>query len=213
MTDKPIVAIVDDDADVLDSLQSLLARRGLSPLALASAAELLQQIDAGQVFDCIVTDIRMPGTSGVEMYQDLKRRQVGTPVIFITGHGEVDLAVRSMKAGVADFIEKPIDGARLVASIKDAVQRQRHVRKAEAILATLRDRFAVLSERQREVMLLVVAGHPNKEIAARLKLSIRTVEHYREWVMEKMQAKSIADLVQMAIRLDLLAEKTNSNQD
>lgn len=212
MTEKPIVALVDDDADVLDSLQSLLSRRGLSPVALGSAAELLERIDAGEVFECIVTDIRMPGTSGVELYQDLKRRHVATPVIFITGHGEVDLAVRSMKAGVTDFIEKPIDGPRLVASIKDAVERQRHVRKAEAMLASLRERFAVLSERQREVMLLVVAGHPNKEIAARLKLSIRTVEHYREWVMEKMQAKSIAELVQMAIRLDLLAENASSDR-
>lgn len=140
----------------------------------------------------------------------LKERGSVTPVIFITGHGDVDLAVASIKSGASDFIEKPINSERLITSVRDAIERARASRHEEHWVATLRQRYAALSERQREVMLLAAGGRSNKEIAAVLGLSARTVEHYREWVMEKMQAQNIADLVQMAMHLKLLSPRGHS---
>lgn len=198
------VALVDDDEAVLDSLGSLLAKRGLSAASMTSAEALLIALDDAAEFGCIVSDIKMPTLSGHELLDELKARGVATPVIFITGHGGVDLAVRSMKSGICDFIEKPIDGARFVASVRDALQRYDDIKAAEAALGVIRQRYAALSDRQREVMRLASTGHPNKEIAQVLKLSPRTVEHYREWVMGKMQARNLADLVHMAVRLGLL---------
>jgi two-component system response regulator FixJ len=127
------------------------------------------------------------------------------PLVLITGHGDVDMAVTALKAGAADFIEKPTDDERLLASIKSAVARNREVLRDEAELATIRQRYEQLSERQREVMGLAIKGLSNKEIAAQLSISPRTVEHYREWAMERMQASNFAELVQMAVRLSLIA--------
>lgn len=201
---KPAVAIVEDDEAVLDSLKSLLMRRGFRAVGMTSAASLLASIDAGDIWECIVSDVRMPVMSGTALHEQLKARGSLTPMILITGHGDVDLAVAAMKAGVDDFIEKPIDSSRLVASINDAIDRAQKVRHRHAAQASMRSRFEALSDRQREVMLLAAKGHSNKEMAQMLKLSSRTVEHYREWVMEKMQAKNFADLVQMAMHLGLL---------
>lgn len=201
---KSSVAIVEDDEAVLDSLKALLIRRGFRAVGMTSAASLLASIDAGDVWDCIVSDVRMPVMSGTALHEQLKSRGSLIPVILITGHGDIDLAVAAMKAGVDDFIEKPIDSSRLVASINDAIGRSQQVRNRHAAQASMRSRFDALSDRQREVMLLAAKGHSNKEMALMLKLSSRTVEHYREWVMEKMQAKNFADLVQMAMHLGLL---------
>lgn len=205
MSEGQFVAIVDDDDGVLDALTALLKRRGFQVDSMPSADAILAALDAGSTYACIVSDIRMPGMSGPELHEEIKKRGVTTPVIFVTGHGDVNLAVKSMKSGAHDFIEKPIDGGMLIASVRDAIQRYKATRDADSILSNIRERYAALSDRQREVMLLVANGHPNKEIAAILEISSRTVEHYRESVMERMGARNLADLVKMAIRLDILA--------
>jgi len=210
MSETPRIALVDDDDGVLDALSALMRKRGFAPFAFASAKTLVTALEKGDVFDCIVTDIRMPSVSGNKLHQLLKERGSLSPVIFITGHGDVNLAVASIKSGASDFIEKPISSDRLIGSIREAIERARVSRQEEHWAATLRQRFAALSDRQREVMLLAAGGRSNKEIAVALNLSARTVEHYREWVMEKMQAKNLADLVQMAMLLKLLSPQGKS---
>ena len=207
MTESPRVALVDDDEGVLDALGALMKRRAIRSVAFSSAKSLVAALDKGELFDCIVTDIRMPNVSGNKLHAMLKERGSFTPVIFITGHGDIDLAVASIKSGVSDFIEKPINSERLITSIREAIGRSQEAKEEDEWLSNLRQRYAALSDRQREVMLLAAGGRANKEIAAELNLSSRTVEHYREWVMEKMQAKNLADLVQMAMRLNLLTSK------
>lgn len=204
MAEKPTIAIVEDDEAVLDSLRSLLTRRGYRTVPMLTPIAMLDAIEGGEVFDCVVSDVRMPAMSGPALHQELRRRGVLTPFILITGHGDVDLAVAAMKAGADDFIEKPIDSARISASIKEALRRSQAAKETQTTQASIRARYDALSVRQREVMQLAAKGHSNKEMAQLLRLSARTVEHYREWVMEKMQAKTFADLVQMAMHLGLL---------
>jgi two-component system response regulator FixJ len=201
MPEKPHVALIDDDAAILDSLQLHLARRGFAVSCFRAARPMLEALEAGCEFDCVVTDVRMPGTSGLALRSALGRRAPSVPVIIITGHGDVDMAVSSLKAGAFDFIEKPIDGRRLVASINEAISRSRDKLADERELAELERRYAGLSERQRQVMDLAIQGLSNKEIGARLEISPRTVEHYRESAMERMQARRLAELVYMALRL------------
>jgi FixJ family two-component response regulator len=208
MTEKPVpekisVALVDDDEAVLDSLKIFLERRGLTIITFTNAQELLRAIDSGEEFNCVVTDVRMPGMSGVELQSALASRSCTWPLILITGHGDVGMAVSALKAGAADFIEKPTDEKRLLASIQEAVAAARETTKEKAELAEVRKRYQELSDRQREVMGLAVQGIANKEIAAKLGISPRTVEHYREHVMERMQAGTFAELVHMAVRLGL----------
>ena len=203
MAEEPIVAVIEDDEAVLDSVTALLVRRGMRPSGFANAKAFLAAVQDGLRVDCIVSDIRMPGMSGIALQAALKERGE-VPLIFITAHGDVDLAVSTMKAGAADFIEKPIDSTRLVKAIRHAMERSQAGLVIADKVSALRARFDVLSDRQKEVMVLAAKGLSNKEIAARLALSARTVEHYREWVMEKMQAKNIAELVQMAMWLQLV---------
>ena len=201
--EKISVALVDEDEAVLDSLKIFLERRGLTVITFTNAEELLRAIDSGEEFDCVVTDVRMPGMSGVELQSALASRNRTWPLILITGHGDVGMAVSALKAGAADFIEKPTDEKRLLASIQEAVAAARETTKEKAELAEVRKRYQELSDRQREVMGLAVQGIANKEIAAKLGISPRTVEHYREHVMERMQAGTFAELVHMAVRLEL----------
>jgi two-component system response regulator FixJ len=201
------IALVDDDEAVLDSLQMYLKRRGVQAFAFVSAESLLEALDSGAEFQCIVSDVRMPGMSGVELQSELSDRGCPWPLILITGHGDVDMAVSALKAGAFDFIEKPADEERLLASIREAVTSSREKAEAEAELAELSRRYSELSERQREVMGMVAQGLANKEIAARLGISSRTVEHYREWAMERMKANTLAELVHMAVRLGLTGRK------
>lgn len=203
MAEEPIVAVIEDDEAVLDSVTALLVRRGMRPSGFANAKAFLAAVQDGLRVDCIVSDIRMPGMSGIALQAALKERGE-VPLIFITAHGDVDLAVSTMKAGAADFIEKPIDSTRLVKAIRHAMERSQAGLVIADKVSALRARFDVLSDRQKEVMVLAAKGLSNKEIAARLALSARTVEHYREWVMEKMQAKNVAELVQMAMWLQLV---------
>ena len=195
------VALVDDDEAILDSVQLLLRRRGFAVRCFRTAKALLGAFDAGDEFDCVVTDVRMPGMSGQALQQALVRQSRLVPIIMITGHGDIDMAVRAMKSGVFDFVEKPIDDRRLATSIAEAVRRSKDKIAEQQELASLRVRYAGLSERQRQVMDLAVQGLSNKEIAARLDVSPRTVEHYRESAMHRMQADRLADLVYMAVKL------------
>lgn len=207
-TASPIrAALADDDEAVLDSLRIFLERHGLSITTFSSASELLDAIDRGAGFDCVVTDVRMPGMQGTELQSALAARGRNWPVILITGHGDIDMAVSALKAGAADFIEKPTDDERLLASIREAVKHRREKFKDDAELAKLAKRYEELSGRQREVMGLAVQGLANKEIAARLGISQRTVEHYREWAMERMDAGSFAELVHMAVRMGITGGK------
>lgn len=200
-------ALIDDDDAVLDSLRIFLGRRGVDVTTFQTAQAFLEAIGAGSEFDCVVTDVRMPGMSGLELQRALAARWPGWPLIIITGHGDVSMAVSALKAGAFDFIEKPTDDERLLASIRDAVAWRQATSREEAELARLARRYEGLSDRQKEVMALAIQGLSNKEIAAQLGISPRTVEHHREWAMERMQADSFASLVRMAVWLQLAGQK------
>jgi two-component system response regulator FixJ len=195
------VALIDDDAAVLHSLAMLLAARGLSVGRFQSAEAFLASRAGGEPA-CLVTDVRMPGMSGLDLQRELKKVGSSIPIIMITGHGDIAMAVAAVKEGAFDFIEKPFDDERLVASIRSAISGSAHNRIEEADLADLAERASDLSPRQREVMGLVARGLSNKEIAQSLGISHRTVENYRAWVMERMQAGNLAELVRKVVNLE-----------
>lgn len=201
MPDKLDVALIDDDEAILDSVQLYLRRRGFGVTGFRAAKGFLSALDTGAEFECVVTDVRMPGTTGLELQRVLSQRASSLPLIVITGHGDIDMAVSAIKAGAFDFIEKPIDDRRLAASIGEAVKHSRDQLADEREMAELTKRYADLSERQRQVVELAIHGLSNKEIGARLGISPRTVEHYRESAMERMQADRFAQLIQMIVRL------------
>lgn len=201
MTGPIHIAIIDDDEAVLDSLRLYFTRQGVETSCFASAREFLAAIARGARFDCIVCDVRMPGMSGLDLVQHLKSEGLSAPVVLITGHGDVDMAVAAIKVGAFDFIEKPFDEARLLASVRDAIERKAQPKAGGDGLAELKARFSSLSARQRQVMELAVAGLSNKEIGSQLKISPKTVENHRAWVMERIGARNIADLVRIAITL------------
>jgi two-component system response regulator FixJ len=193
-----IVHVIDDDADVRQSLAFLLSTVGLAVRVHESASaflEILPEIREG----CIVTDVRMPGVDGIELQRRLAAGGVKLPVIVMTGHGDIALAVEAMKAGAVDFIEKPFDDDVLISAIKTALTRRAGDRERNARVAEIRDRLKLLSERERQVMDGLIAGKPNKIIAHDLGISARTVEIYRANVMAKMQADSLSALVRMAL--------------
>jgi two-component system response regulator FixJ len=202
MADTIHVALVDDDTAVRDSLQLFLTRRQLKVTCFETAEQFLKARDGYESFHCIVTDVRMPGMSGLDLVNYLIDRGWIRPIIVITGHGDVDMAVSAVKAGAFDFIEKPFDESRLLASIRDAVEKGRQrlndAVEQEKILA----RFEALSARQREVMELAVAGLSSKEIGTKLKISPKTVENHRAWVMLRMGARNVAELVRIAMQLE-----------
>jgi two-component system response regulator FixJ len=193
------VAVVDDDPGVLDALAMLLQTRGFAVACHASAEAFLA---APPEPGCVVSDLRMPGLNGLELLAALKRAGDSRPVILLTAHGDVELAVQALKQGAVDFIEKPFDEERLLRAIGDAVETGRRTALAQSELAELRGRYQTLTERQKEVMWLIVDGCSNKEVAARLGISIRTVETYRAWLLEKMRTKTFADLVRASVALE-----------
>jgi two-component system response regulator FixJ len=195
-----VVALIEDDDAILRSLGMLLENRGMTVQGYASADAFLDRLDAG-VPDCVVSDIQMPGMSGLELQAELNRRDAALPLILITGHGQIAMAVKAIKDGAFDFIEKPFDDERLVASISTAIARGQRERLEHNERALLVARAAELSPRQEEVMTLVADGLSNKEIAVRLAISPRTVENYRAWVMERMGAKNLADLIRKTLLL------------
>jgi two-component system response regulator FixJ len=194
------VALIEDDAAVLNSLSRLLESRGMSVCCYASAEEFLADIGTTQP-GCVVSDIRMPGLSGLDLQRELRNRDAALPVILITGHGDIAMAVKAIKEGAFDFIEKPFEEERLVSSIVGAVHSGERQRVKQSERATLAAHVADLSPRQLEVMHLVADGLSSKEIAIRLGISPRTVENYRAWVMEKMGAVNLADLVRKVLLL------------
>jgi len=196
MANDPIVYVIDDDEGARHSLEFLLDCAGIRVRSFPSADVFLDASPplAGA---CVVTDVRMPGRSGIELVEEMKRRGAGAPVIVITGHADVPLAIQAMRAGVADFIEKPFDDAVMLGAIRKALAEQAGGEAAEAERGIVRERIALLSPREREVMEGLVAGEANKAIAFDLGISARTVEVYRANVMMKMQAKTLSDLVRM----------------
>ena len=196
------VALVDDDSGVLDSLRLYLERQGFKTVCFASAETLLAALDCGGRLDCIVSDVRMPGLSGLELVHCLNTRNLVTPIILITAHGDVEMAVSAIKCGAFDFIQKPFEPSRLLISIRNALEAGDHRAIDAAHTEKLQSRLKTLSERQRQVMELAVLGLSNKEIGSRLNISPKTVEYHRAWVMERMGVKSFAELVRVATQID-----------
>jgi two-component system response regulator FixJ len=192
-----IVYVIDDDEGARHSLEFLLDVAGVRVRSFASADAFLKAAPplAGA---CVVTDVRMPGMNGIELAEELKRRGGQVPVIVITGHADVPLAIQAMKAGVADFIEKPFDDEVMLAAIRNALAQHAGQEGAAAERQAVLDRIATLSPREREVMDGLVAGKANKAIAFDLDISARTVEVYRANLMMKMHARTLSDLVRMA---------------
>jgi FixJ family two-component response regulator len=202
VSDAPAtVFVIDDDPSVREAIQSLLLSVGLRVELFASVQEFLVAWQrAGPA--CLVLDIRLPGRSGLDFLDDLARTQVQLPVIFITGHGDVQMSVRAMKAGAVEFLTKPFRDQDLLDAIQAALARDRAALEEERTLADLRRHWARLSAREREVMRHVVRGQSNKQIAGALSLSEPTIKTHRGQVMRKMHARSITDLVRMADRLE-----------
>lgn len=197
-TERTVVFVVDDDEDVRDSLRALLESAGWLVEDFASATALLShgRLDQGR---CLVTDVRMPGMDGLTLQAVLAEGQPGLPVIVVTGHGDVPLAVQAMKAGAIDFLEKPFDDEQLLASVARAAELRRQDLGRQAAAAAARARLETLTPRERQVLDLLVLGRPNKVIAFELDISPRTVEIHRAHLMEKMEARSLSDLVRTAI--------------
>ena len=200
MSEPAVVFVVDDDPSMRRSLETLLRSVGLDVHLFSSAQEFMQakRPDAP---GCLVLDVRLPGMSGLAFQEELAKTGVAIPVIFISGHGDVPMTVRAMKAGAAEFLTKPFDDQVLLDAIHAAIERDRARRLDAASLAALKARYDELTQRERQVMKLVVAGRVNKQIAAELGLSLVTVKVHRGQVMRKMRAKSVAELVRMADRL------------
>ncbi|MGQ0676262.1 MAG: response regulator FixJ [Rhodospirillales bacterium] len=200
MSQGPVVFVVDDEPAVRDSLNALLGTYGFTVESFASGRELLDRV-RGRPAGCVVADVRMPGIGGIALQRELKRRDIPLPVVIITGHGDVPMAVEALKAGAVDFIEKPIDDARLVSSIRDALDHDRAAREQSGDATRIVQRAGTLTERESQVMDLVVVGISNNAIAEKLGISPRTVEHYRANIMQKMRASSLAHLVRMTMRI------------
>ncbi len=198
MANGGLVHVIDDDDAVRTSLEFLLRTANIDVRTYDSATAFLANFK-GAERGCIVTDVRMPEMSGIELLRRLKDMSVELPVIVITGHGDVSLAVEAMKAGALDFIEKPFEDDRVLAAIGSALEREREEGARAVERTRIREKMAQLSQREREVLDGLVAGAPNKTIAFDLGISARTVEVYRANVMTKMEAKSLSELVRMAI--------------
>jgi len=195
-----VVFVIDDDPSMRAALEDLVGSVGLEVRPFASALEFLQspRLDAPS---CLVLDVRLPGMSGLTFQQELAKGGVGLPVIFITGHGDIPMSVRAMKAGAIEFLTKPFHEQELLDAIHAALESDRDRRRQVVLAAGLQDRYALLTERERQIMALVVIGRPNKQIAGDLDLSEMTIKVHRGQVMRKMQAGSLPELVRMADRL------------
>jgi len=196
----PIVYVVDDDISVRESLEALIRCEGWQPETFASAQEFLDQPRA-VVPNCLVLDISLPGLNGLDLQKRIVADRAEMPIIFITGHRDVPMTVQAMKAGAVEFLTKPFGDDVLLTAIRGALERSRIALGLEAEMRTLRECYASLSQRERQVMTLVVAGLLNKQIGGELGISEITVKAHRGKVMQKMKADSLADLVRMAARL------------
>jgi two-component system response regulator FixJ len=204
-SDKAIVHVIDDDDAVRQSLAFLLGTAGIDVQTYESAVAFLD-VAAKVKLGCVITDVRMPELSGVDLLRRLRELKLGVPVIVITGHGDVPLAVEAMKIGAVDFLEKPFDDEVLLASVRSALNQLDRDSKRQAERGEIEGRLAALSNRERDVLEGLVAGHANKQIAYDLGISPRTIEIYRANLMTKMQAASLSDLVRMALIAGILGQ-------
>src|SRR5271166_3493777 len=196
----PVVFVVDDDVSVRESLELLVRCEGWQPETFASAQEFLACSPA-LVPNCLVLDVSLPGLNGLELQKRVALERTDMPIIFITGYGDVPMTVQAMKAGAVEFLTKPFHDDVLLVAIRAALERSRVARSLEAEMRVLRDRYASLSQRERQVMVLVVSGLLNKQVGGELGISEITVKAHRGKVMQKMKADSLAGLVTMAARL------------
>jgi len=198
-----MVYVVDDDPSVRSAIKRLLESVGLQVELFGSAQEFVPGKTRPNVPSCLVVDIRLPGISGLDFQQELAKANVHIPIIFITGHGDVPMSVRAMKSGAVEFLTKPFRDQDLLDAIQLGLEKDRARRQREAEIAVLQERFESLTQREREVITMVVAGKLNKQIAAEIGTTENTVKVHRSRAMEKMQAQSLADLVRMVERLQV----------
>jgi FixJ family two-component response regulator len=203
---QPIVFVVDDDASLREALKSLIRSVGLQVEAFGSAQEFLQR-KRPDVPGCLILDIRLPGIGGLDFQGKLAGDNISIPIIFITGHGDIPMSVRAMKAGALEFLTKPFRDQDLLDAIQLALERDRVRRQRESEITTLRERFEWLTPREREVLPLVVSGLPNKQIAAEIGTSETTVKVHRGQLMRKMAADSLPELVRMAEKMGISSTK------
>jgi FixJ family two-component response regulator len=200
------VFVVDDDSHVRGSIEQLIKSVGLNVHTFSSAQEFLDQ-GLPDTPSCLVLDIRMPSLSGLDLQDELVKRGFTTPVIFITGHGTVPMSVRAMKAGAVDFLQKPFEDQDLLDAIHRAIEQNKQTRLEQAEIGEIKRRVESLTPREYEVLVLVVAGMLNKQIAYDLKMSENTVKTHRAHIMQKMQVESLADLVRLTEKVGILQQK------
>ena len=201
---EPTVFVIDDDESIREALKDLLESVGLPVETFASAPEFLQSSHSDAP-SCLVLDIRMPGLSGLDLQREMAEANIHTPIIFITGHGDIPMTVRAMKAGAVEFLTKPFRDQDLLDAIQQALDRDRAARQEQAETADLRSRFDSLTPRESEVFALVITGLLNKQIALQLGTSEITIKQHRHQVMRKMNADSFAELVRMSEKLEIPA--------
>jgi FixJ family two-component response regulator len=199
---KPTVVVVDDDISVRESLELMIENEGWHPALFESAQAFLERLPT-LVPSCLILDVNLPDLSGLDIQQRITAEKSSTPIIFITGYGDIPMSVRAMKAGAAEFLTKPLDDEIVIQAIREAVQRSQANLKQEGVQRQLEERLASLTKREREVMNLVVKGLMNKQVGFELDISEITVKAHRGRVMEKMHAATFVDLVNMAGRLGI----------
>lgn len=202
MGEKPVALVIDDDASIREAIDSLLRSIGLQTRLFASPEEFLESTPPDAPC-CLILDVRFPGRSGLDFLQELTKEKINIPVIFITGHGDISMSVRAMKAGAIEFLTKPFREQDMLDAVQLAIERDRARREREAILDNVRQRFNSLTLRERQVLTLVATGLRNKQIAADIGIKEITVKVHRSHGMTKMGAKSLVDLVWMADQLGL----------
>jgi FixJ family two-component response regulator len=207
-----IVFVIDDDPLVRESIADVISSVGIAVQAFPSTAEFMA-CARPHVPACLILDVQLPGLSGLDFQSDLKKAGIEIPVVFITGHGDIPMSVRAMKAGALEFLTKPLRGQEILAAVKQALARDREFRAHQSANQDLRDRLATLTPRERQVLTLIVTGMLNKQVAGELGTTELTIKAHRGQVMRKMRAASFADLVRMAEKLQISSAKAASFLD